>query len=172
MKILLETERLYFREFTMDDAEMLFEMHQDPEITRYVRDAVPWDTLELTQKILREFILPQYENKIGRWAVYVKENNVFIGWCGLKKVDDEYDLGYRFIQKYWGRGYATEAAAAVLTYGVELGLEHIMGRAAVANEASVNVLKKIGMTFEKYYVDEDAMGESVKYIVSRSNKTS
>jgi ribosomal-protein-alanine N-acetyltransferase len=172
MKILLETERLYFREFTMDDAEMLFEMHQDHEITRYVGDVVPWDTLELTQKILREFILPQYENKIGRWAVYVKENNVFIGWCGLKKVDDEYDLGYRFIQKYWGRGYATEAAAAVLTYGVELGLEHIMGRAAVANVASVNVLKKIGMTFEKFYVDEEAMGESVKYIVDSTYKPS
>lgn len=166
MKVLLETERLYFREFTIDDAEMLFEMHQDPEITRYVGDVVPWDSIELTRKILREFILPQYENKIGRWAVYVKENNVFIGWCGLKKVEDEYDLGYRFIQKYWGRGYATEAAEAVLTYGVNLGLENIMGRAAVANVASVNVLKKIGMTFEKYYVDEDAMGESVKYVVS------
>ena len=169
MKILLETERLYFREFTMDDDEMLFEMHQDPEITEYVGDAVPWDSIELTRKILREFIPPQYENKIGRWAVYMKENNVFIGWCGLKKVDEEYDLGYRFIQKYWGRGYATEA---VLTYGVNLGIENIMGRAAVANVASVNVLKKIGMTFEKYYVDEEAMGESVKYIVSSTYKSS
>ena len=99
----------------------------------------------------------------------MKENNVFIGWCGLKKVDEEYDLGYRFIQKYWGRGYATEA---VLTYGVNLGIENIMGRAAVANVASVNVLKKIGMTFEKYYVDEEAMGESVKYIVSSTYKSS
>jgi RimJ/RimL family protein N-acetyltransferase len=87
-------------------------------------------------------------------------------------VDDEYDLGYRFIQKYWGRGYATEAAAAVLKYGVELGLENIMGRAAVANMASVNVLKKIGMTFEKYYVDEEAMGESVKFIVDSTYKSS
>lgn len=172
MRILLETERLYFREFTMDDADMVFDMHKDPEITRYVGDVVPWDTIELTRKILSEFILPQYENKIGRWAVYVKENNVFIGWCGLKKVDNEYDLGYRFIQKYWNRGYATEAAAAVLAYGVKLGLENIMGRAAVANVASVNVLKKIGMTFEKFYVDEDAMGESVKYIVGSTYKPS
>jgi hypothetical protein len=51
---------------------------------------------------LTEFIIPQYENNIGRWAVYTKENDTFIGWCGLKKVDGEYDLGYRFIRKILG----------------------------------------------------------------------
>jgi RimJ/RimL family protein N-acetyltransferase len=58
-----------------------------------------------------------------------------------------------------------------MKYGIDLGLDNIMGRAAVANKASVNVLKKIGMTFEKFYVDEDAMGESVKYIVTSTYKS-
>jgi RimJ/RimL family protein N-acetyltransferase len=61
-----------------------------------------------------------------------KETDAYLGWCGLKFLDDlqETDIGYRFHKKYWGRGYATESAAACLKYGFEkLNLKKIIGRA-------------------------------------------
>jgi RimJ/RimL family protein N-acetyltransferase len=106
--------------------------------------------------------MPQYQFGIGRWACHVLENNEFIGWCGLKKVGDEVDLGYRFIQKYWGKGYATEAAKAVLEFGVKNKIPNIIGRAAVENTASVKVLQKIGLTFKEYYLEESEKHQSIK----------
>ena len=159
MKKKLETERLYLREFTLDDAEMIFQMHQDAVITKYTGDPIPWDNIELVQQILTDAILPQYKNNIGRWAVYLKSTNEFLGWCGLKDVDGEIDLGYRYIQKYWGKGYATEAAKAVLNYGIKL--KNIIGRADSRNTASIKVLEKIGLRFKEKYLEGEI--ESVKY---------
>lgn len=165
MEKLLETERLYFRYFTADDARLLYEMHQDPEITRHTGDPVPWDSLELASRVLEEVIIPQYQKKIGRWAVHLRSDDSFIGWCGLKDVGKEVDLGYRYIQKYWRNGYATEAAVAMLDYGKQLRLQNIVGRASVHNPASISVLKKIGLTFKEFYVDEDTKVESVRYVL-------
>jgi ribosomal-protein-alanine N-acetyltransferase len=162
MKHIPETERLYMREFSLDDVATLYEMHQDPEIIRYTGDPLPWDSLEQTEKVLREILMPQYEKKIGRWAVHLKSDDTFIGWCGLKDIGDEIDLGYRYIQKYWGNGYASEAAKAVLEYGVQIGLPNIVGRADAKNKASVKILGKIGLTFKETYLDNGS--ESVKYI--------
>jgi RimJ/RimL family protein N-acetyltransferase len=167
MNHLPETDRLYFREFTLADAQLLYEMHQDPAITRYTGDPIPWDSVGLVEQILKDAIIPQYKNKIGRWATFIKDGDVFIGWCGLKDVDGEVDLGYRFIQQYWGKGYATEAAQAVLEYGIRNNIRHIIGRAAVANVASVKVLERIGMTFQEFY-EEREKEPSVKYICRES----
>jgi len=157
-----ETERLYFREFTLADAQMLYDMHQDPAITKYTGDPIPWDSVQLVEQILRDVILPQYSNKIGRWAVHLKSDGTFIGWCGLKDVGGEIDLGYRYIQQYWGKGYATEAAKAVLGYGLQRKLPNIIGRASVHNTASVKVLEKIGLIFKENYIEENGE-ESVMF---------
>ncbi|MFA6261484.1 MAG: GNAT family N-acetyltransferase [Bacteroidia bacterium] len=163
MRIRLETERLYLREFTLEDASCLFDMHQDPEILRYTGDPFPWDSIQATQNILSEIILPQYKNGMGRWAVHLKSDNQFIGWCGLKDTGNEIDLGYRFLKVYWGKGYATEAARAVLDFGNRLHLPNIIGRAAEENKASLRVLEKIGMKFPEKYTDPDSGRLSVKY---------
>ncbi len=163
---ILETERLYLRQFTLEDAALLYEMHQDPAITKYTGDPTPWDSLERVEQILKDTILPQYKNKIGRWAVHLKESDAFIGWCGLKDIGGEVDLGYRYIQQYWGNGFATEAAKAVLEYGINIGLKNIIGRAAVENAASVIVLKKIGLTFKEYYKEGEVA--SVKFVCNMS----
>jgi RimJ/RimL family protein N-acetyltransferase len=162
MNIKLETERLFLREFTIDDAGLLYDMHLDPEISRYTGDPFPWDSIAHAQQILTDIIIPQYKLNIGRWAVYMKESGIFLGWCGIKLVDGEYDLGYRFIQKYWGHGFATESATAVLHYGTKLNLNPIIGRVSVNNSASINVLNKCGLTFEKRYSDKEC-GESVRF---------
>jgi RimJ/RimL family protein N-acetyltransferase len=109
-------------------------------------------------EILTTVILPQYANNLGRWAVHLNDTNEFIGWCGLKHRPeiDEIDLGYRFMKKYWGNGYAYESAKHVLDYGLQtLQLKTITGRAHVDNIASLKVLQKIGMQYVKDEVVDD-----------------
>ncbi len=149
MKIVFETPRLILRQFTETDAPLILQLNCDPEIVKYVHE-LPLKTEEQAKKILIDIILPQYKNNLGRWAIHAKENMEFIGWCGLKYRPelDEIDLGYRLMQKAWGKGYATEAAQYTLDHGFKsLHLKLITGRAHIENLASIKVLEKIGMNF-------------------------
>ena len=157
MKIILETERLYLREFTMDDGQLLVDLNANPEVIKYVHE-LPVD-IEKALDVLENIILPQYKlYNHGRWAVHLKENDEFIGWCGLKYVKerDEIDLGYRFFQQHWVKGYATESAKAAIDYGKKiLQLPHIMAQAHVENIASQNVLQKCGLQFRSEGIVDD-----------------
>ncbi len=149
MNVIIETDRLLLRTFTEDDAPLIYELNKDPEVTRYTCD--PMLDLPHAKKVLEEVILPQYAlyNR-GRWATHIKSNLEFIGWCGLKyrPEQNEIDLGYRFMKKFWGKGYATEAASACIQYGFEkLSLQQIIGRALPGNLASIKVLEKCGMQY-------------------------
>ncbi len=147
--IILSTKRLYLRELTLEDAQLLIDLNSDPEVTRYTGDGAVKD-LEDSKRILIDIIFPQYLNEMGRWAVHLKADDEFIGWCGLKyqAEQDEVDLGYRFFKKHWNKGYAVESAKAVIDYGINiLKLKNIIARAAKENKASINVLKKIGMKY-------------------------
>ncbi len=151
MRTVLETERLILREFTLNDAQNIIDLNSNPNVVRYTGDG-PVESLEKAQDIIQNIIFPQYPNKLGRWSAHLKSTNEFIGWCGLKYIAElnEIDLGYRFFEDHWGKGYATETAKASLNYGFNtLGLEEIVGRAAIANVNSIKVLEKVGMLFEK-----------------------
>lgn len=149
MTVIFESDRLLFRLFTIDDAELIYQLNSDPEVTRYTFD--PMRSVEQARLVLEKTILPQYAlYNHGRWAVHLKHDLSFIGWCGLKSRPErnEIDLGYRFARHAWGKGYATEAAFASLRYGIEkLGLQRIVGRAVVENLASIHVLEKCNMEY-------------------------
>ncbi len=161
MNIVIETQRLILRTFTSADAHLIYELNKDPDVIRYTMD--PVKHLEQAVEILEKTILPQYAlYNHGRWAVQTKSDMQFIGWCGLKARPErkEIDLGYRFLKETWGKGYATEAAAASLNYGfAKLNLPRIVGRAMPENIASLKVLEKCGM---KYYCDEIVDGHPAK----------
>ncbi|MBC7873561.1 MAG: GNAT family N-acetyltransferase [Ferruginibacter sp.] len=154
MNIIIETDRLLLRTFTLYDAPLIYELNLDPEVIRYTGD--PVRDLHHAQQVLEQTILPQYAlYGHGRWAVHVKPDldpiaTGFIGWCGLKARPErkEIDLGYRFMKKAWCKGYATEAAFACLKYGFErLHLQRIVGRAMPQNTASLRVLEKCNMQY-------------------------
>lgn len=157
MNVILETERLILRTFTENDAALLLQLNSDPQVTRFTHD--PMTDMEQARKVLDEVILPQYAlYNYGRWAVHLKTNGEFIGWCGLKFLTDsqEVDLGYRFMKKTWGNGYATEAASGCLSYGFKTrNIQRIVGRALPENTASIRVLEKCGM---QYVCEEWAHG--------------
>src|SRR5882762_3608868 len=131
MNIILQTPRLYLRQFTVNDATLIQQLNSDPEVLKYLHEPL-LESEEHAKTILTTIILPQYQNNLGRWAIHTKDNNEFIGWCGLKYLieTDEIDLGYRLIKSAWGKGFALEAAQYCLDYGFnQLHLKTITGRA-------------------------------------------
>jgi RimJ/RimL family protein N-acetyltransferase len=165
MKVFAETERLILRELLPMDANGMFELDSDPEVHQFL-GTKPLNTIDESRKVI-DFIRQQYlDNGIGRWAVIEKHTGNFIGWAGLKLVKDEinqhseyYDLGYRFIKKYWGKGYATEASIATLNYGFDqLQLNQIYAITAIDNHASKKVLEKAGLKFiENFDLDGEPL---------------
>jgi ribosomal-protein-alanine N-acetyltransferase len=152
MKIHMETQRLLIREIRDEDEQGMLELDADPEVHKYLGNN-PITTIEQARAVIK-FIHQQYrENGIGRWAVIEKETADFIGWTGLKLITEKtnghvnyYDMGYRLIRKYWGKGYATETAKASLKYGFDtLQLNEIYAIANIKNEASNHILEKIGL---------------------------
>ena len=151
---IIETERLYFRNFKQEDIEGVWALDSDPEVHKYLGNE-PLISKEQIPPIIKS-IQDQYErNGIGRWAAFRKEDDKFIGWSGLKYIDKEgdgiihsHDVGYRFIRAFWGMGYATESAKAGLAYGFNvMNLPLIYGIAHHKNIASNKVLKKIGLEY-------------------------
>ncbi len=154
MKVFAETPRLILREILPKDEDGMFALDSNPEVHRYLGNKPSTSKAEMINII--NFVRQQYiDNGIGRWAVIEKDTNVFIGWAGLKLVKDTinhhthfYDLGYRLIQDYWGKGYATEAAKASLTYGFDvMKLSKIYAMADCNNKGSNGVLQKSGLSY-------------------------
>jgi RimJ/RimL family protein N-acetyltransferase len=148
----LETARLRLRRFTLDDVDDMYRINCDPEVVRYTHDGGTL-TREEVERRIREDVLGDYrKHGYGRWAVIHKPDGKVIGFAGLKYLDElkETDLGYRFARTYWGMGIATEAAQAVVDFGFrQLDMGRIIGLTLPENRASIRVLEKVGMKFEK-----------------------
>ena len=158
MGIYIETPRLYIREMLPEDAEGMFEMDSDPEVHRYVGNR-PIKTIDESADVI-EFVRKQYiDNGVGRWAVIEKETNKFVGWTGFKLILEmnnghinHYDFGYRFMQRAWGKGYASESGYAALHYGIEkCGFSPVYAMTDVNNGVSRHILEKLGFRFKEIF---------------------
>ena len=145
----------------LGDAPFFFELNANPNVTKHTGDGA-FKNIQEAESIT-EYVISQYTKYgYGRLMVIEKETDTPIGWCGLKFLEDlkVVDLGYRFLEGKWGKGYATEASIACLDYGFNtLNLNKIIGRASVDNPASINVFKKLGMSFIKteHFPEHDAV---------------
>ncbi|WP_353121735.1 GNAT family N-acetyltransferase [Dysgonomonas capnocytophagoides] len=148
MKYILETTRLKLRELDLIDAKDFYDLNSNPNVIKYTGDSA-FNSIEDANQFLENY--QDYElNGYGRWTVILKETNQFIGWCGLKLNNHETDIGFRFFEEEWNKGYATESAIACLNYGFEeLKLRSIIGRTMKNNVRSIRVLEKIGLQYER-----------------------
>jgi ribosomal-protein-alanine N-acetyltransferase len=163
MKPIIETERFIIREILPIDAEGMFLLDSDPEVVKYVGHP-PLSNIQQSVDVI-VFIRKQYQtNGIGRWAVILKADNTFVGWAGLKLVTEStnhhinyYDLGYRFQQAHWGKGYATEVCRAIIDYAFQqMQLHEIFAITDVDNTASRHILEKLGFQFKEIFSFDDS----------------
>ncbi|WP_394191462.1 GNAT family N-acetyltransferase [Paenisporosarcina quisquiliarum] len=150
MKI-LETDRLILRHLSEEDAEFIVTLLNEPDWIKYIGDR-GIRTVEDAKKYIKEGPMTMYnEHGIGLYLIELKENAKPIGLCGLLYRDflKDVDLGFALLSKYWGKGYAFEAAQSTLSYGAEiLGHHRIVGFTSLDNEKSANLLQKLGMKDE------------------------
>lgn len=151
MKI-LETDRLNLRLLRTDDAAFIFELLNDPSWLQFIGDRGV-RTLEDARDYILNGPVRMYEQfGFCLYLVEQKEEHVPIGICGLVKRDslEDVDIGFAFLPKYWSKGYAYEAASAVIAYGKDtLGLNRIVAITDQNNHASAKLLEKVGLQFER-----------------------
>lgn len=155
MKI-IETERLILREYRQTDFEKLYEILSDQETMKYY--IKPYDEIG-TQRWIDWCINSYKDNKFGLWAIELKDENVFIGDCGisLQNIDNEIlpEVGYHINKKYWRNGYAKEAAKAVLEWGFQnTSYNEFYSYMNYQNIGSYKTAESIGMVKVKEYSDE------------------
>ena len=154
----LETHRLHLRPFTLDDVDVYYEhIHSSADVMRFLPGGVPRPK-EATAKSLQRFIDHWAQHNFGMWALEDRTDHTFIGQVGLNVIPETTDVevAYALAKPYWSRGYATEAASAVLCYGIDVaGLDILYALAVPENTASQRVMVKLGMHFEgmvdRYY---------------------
>jgi RimJ/RimL family protein N-acetyltransferase len=150
-KIILETERLLLREITHDDCDELLQIWGDAEAMRLFPKSL--NRREMTEWIDRN--LKRYQDfGYGIWAVILKDGQQFVGDCGLviQEVDgiEELEVGYHFNPKFWGQGFATEAARGCMEYAFNrLSRRRVISMIRPENLSSRHVAERNGLKFEK-----------------------
>lgn len=147
----LLTDRLKLRPYRPDDVAAMFAVFGDPEVMRYSQSGAD-PTVEATSIRIQKLIEHQVRFGFSLWVAEDRSSGEILGDCGLKQLEEgpAIEVGYRFARSSWGRGYATEAAAASVHYGfTTLGLERIVAVVEPPNVASLRVLEKVGLRYRR-----------------------
>lgn len=150
MNDIIKTKRLSLRKFTKSDLEALADILADSDVMRYSMKGV-MDKYQ-SMEMLRQWI-ENYENNIlAPWALIMEGD--LIGYAGLDvriiEGEEKVQITFRLAKEFWGRGYATEIAAAIKNYAFsELGLNEIIAIVDPDNIGSIKTIEKIGMTFDR-----------------------
>ncbi|ABO23840.1 GNAT family N-acetyltransferase [Shewanella loihica] len=163
------SERLRYEPVTEEDAQLLFDLNQDPEVMRYINGGKPSTMAEI-----EDYFIPRikgFSNSDTGWGLWkvntlASESDLgdtFIGWILVRPMDfytdepkhSDLEVGWRFTQASWGKGYATEAAKAVCkalvvhASVIEKPITHFSAIADPANKGSINIMTKLGMEYIK-----------------------
>ena len=149
--IVLQTERLRLRHMTDVDAPFMLALLNDPAYHRFIGDRGV-HTAEAARDYMRNGAMAMVARLgFGFYIVEREADGCPIGVSGLAKRDflDDVDIGYAFLPQYGGQGYAIEAAVGVLAHARALGLTRIVATVRPDNSASIRVLEKLGLRFER-----------------------
>lgn len=174
----LQTKRVLLRQYHREDFEKLLELNSDPEVMRYLTNGVPGVREDVMSGVERTlFYQKKYSGELGVYTAELVERGEFMGWFHLRpaKTDLEntrvLELGYRLRRKFWGKGYATEVSLALVDKAFDgLNAESVFAQTLAQNMASRRVMEKIGMRFEKEFIDTEypRQGPAVLYRLFRA----
>ena len=151
---MIETERLTLRRLVISDQQAFDTLFAGEEVMESSDDG-PLTTKQVGVWLKHQIAVYEKNSGVELLAVEIKSTSELIGYCGLTQFRDigglpEVEVGYRLIRKFWGYGYASEAARAVRNYAFsELNLPRLVALIEPVNQRSVRVAKKLGMTCEK-----------------------
>jgi RimJ/RimL family protein N-acetyltransferase len=148
----LRTARLSLRHFDRADAPFIFELLNEPSWLQHIGDK-GIKTLRDAERYIQDGPVTMYTRLgFGLYLVELTGSGESVGMCGLIKRDtlEHVDLGFAFLSRFWGNGYACESAAAVVSYAkMRLGIDRIVAITAPTNQTSSKLLLKLGFTLER-----------------------
>jgi RimJ/RimL family protein N-acetyltransferase len=148
----LETERLWLRPMSVDDAEFILALLNEPSFLRYIGDKQVRNLEDARQYVLNGPVASYERHGLGLLLVEMKGSQMPIGMCGLLKRDElpEPDIGFALMPDFWNKGLAFEAAAAVLQDARDrLKLERLLAITSLDNDASIKLLERLGFKFDR-----------------------
>ena len=150
----LVTQRLTLRRLTPDDADFVVRLYNEPSFLEHIGDRGVRNSDDAVRYMEAGPFAMYGRFGYGLWHVARTADEASIGMCGLLKRDTlpDVDLGYAFLPAYWGHGFALEAASATLRHAArKFGLRRVIAVVSPGNDASIRVLEKLGMRFERMH---------------------
>lgn len=166
MDIFLETKRLILRQFTEQDGDFLWRLDNDPRVMKYINGGHPTPKAVIQTQTLPRFMgYYRRYSYFGVWAIVEKQTGELLGWVHFFPAVDhplatelnliqahEIALGYRLVYQSWGKGYTTEACKILMDRGfLDWGVKRVIAWALMANQGSIRVMEKLGLTLEKEF---------------------
>ncbi|WP_208560716.1 GNAT family N-acetyltransferase [Marinilactibacillus kalidii] len=151
---MLETKRLTLKNYTQEDFDFLYTMTSNPEVVRYIRTGEVYTKEQTAAALERMFKLYEKADYLGLKKIELKDTGIAIGQAGFlpQTIEGEafIEIGYWIAKEHWKKGYATEIAQALRSFGEEtLQLDEIISLVHVENEGSRKVAEANGMTVKK-----------------------
>jgi len=150
--MILETDRLQLRMLSVDDAEFILRLLNEPSFIQNIGDRGV-RTIDNARAYILKGPIASYEKfGFGLWMVETRSAAAPIGICGLLKRDvlEDVDIGYALLPEFWSQGYALESASAVMSYAsAKLGLKRIVAVTNPDNKSSIRLLEKMGFKYER-----------------------
>ena len=161
--MIFETERLLIRKLVLEDLKPFHKMESNPKVLKYATGKLK--TFEQNKEELKELIAKYNRPKNDFWIYTIerKKDAEFIGTVALVKdgVDDE--IGYRFLEKYWKKGYATEICKGLIIYCKQIKIPILIGYVVDENIASAKILERFNFKPVKHFISEDIGLPETKY---------
>ena len=157
MRVVLETDRLNLREYTIDDAPFLLRLVNDPAWLLHIGDRKVYSIEDAERYLLDGSIKSYQDHGFGFWKVELKSTGEPMGSAGLAKRDylEDVDLGFAFLPEYRTQGYAHEAATSIINFAKKsLNLKNLIAITSQDNIPSINLLAKLGFHFENKFLLE------------------
>lgn len=161
------SERLTYRLMDMSDADLLFELDQDPKVMEFINKGKPSSMEDIQNSLLprlKSYLNP--DKGWGIWEVRISKTNEYIGWVLTRPMDffsdapqlDNIELGWRFKSHCWGQGYATESAKhAMEQLAIKTNIKRFCAIAVPENKGSIKVMERLGMHYIKTYTVSDPL---------------
>ncbi|CAL2081868.1 GNAT family N-acetyltransferase [Tenacibaculum sp. 190524A02b] len=161
--VIFETERLIVRKLILEDLDGFHEMQSNPKVMQYADGEVK-SYLEHKSELISlidKYTIP--DNDFWIYAIVRKSDVTFVGTVALVKDGTDDEIGYRFLETYWGNGYATEICKGLISYCKSIGMKKLIGYVVDKNIASAKILERYNFTLVKRFVSEDIGLPESKY---------
>ena len=163
-QIIFETEILLVRRLKMSDIRPYHEMQSNPKVMQYVIGEVQTEKEHLIELERLIGFYDKEDNDFWIYAIERKLDNEFVGTLAFIKDDNGDDeIGYRFLEKYWGLGYGSDLCKASVVYCISIGMQKLIGYVINLNLASAKILKKCNFDYVRDGIDSNTKLPEKKY---------